>query len=169
MNTALYPNAPTGSSANALTLSEDDKTLYIANADNNCLAVFDVSQYGNSISKGFIPVGWYPTSVKVIGKNIFVANGKGFTSHANPYGPDPYKKRGQLGFQLGLLKDAKSTQYIGGLMKGTLSIIQQPTDAQLATYSKAVYKNTPYNKEKNCCLVRKRTTQFLKKLETNHP
>ncbi len=148
LNTALYPNAPTGSSANALTLSEDDKTLYIANADNNCLAVFDVSQYGNSISKGFIPVGWYPTSVKVIGKNIFVANGKGFTSHANPYGPDPYKKRGQLGFQLGLLKDAKSTQYIGGLMKGTLSIIQQPTDAQLATYSKAVYKNTPYNKEK---------------------
>jgi YVTN family beta-propeller protein len=116
LNTALYPNAPTGSSANALAISDDNKTLYIANADNNCLAVFDLSQYGNSISKGFIPVGWYPTSVKVIGNTIFVANGKGFTSHANPYGPDPYKKRGQLGFQLGLLKDAKATQYIGGLM-----------------------------------------------------
>jgi YVTN family beta-propeller protein len=148
LNTALYPDAPTGSTTNALAISEDDKKLYIANADNNCLAVFDISKYGNSISKGFIPVGWYPTAVKVIGKNVFVANGKGYTSHANPYGPDPYKKRGQLGFQLGLLKDASSTQYIGGLMKGTLSIFQQPADAQLAIYSKAVYDNTPYNKEK---------------------
>jgi DNA-binding beta-propeller fold protein YncE len=148
LNTALYPDAPTGSTTNALAISEDDKKLYIANADNNCLAVFDISKYGNSISKGFIPVGWYPTAVKVIGNTIFVANGKGYTSHANPYGPDPYKKRGQLGFQLGLLKDASSTQYIGGLMKGTLSIFQQPTDAQLAIYSKAVYDNTPYNKEK---------------------
>jgi len=33
-------------------------------------------------------------------------------------------------------------------MKGTLSIFQQPTDAQLSLYSKAVYDNTPYNKEK---------------------
>jgi DNA-binding beta-propeller fold protein YncE len=148
LNTALYPDAPTGSTTNALAISEDDKKLYIANADNNCLAVFDISKYGNSISKGFIPVGWYPTAVKVIGNTVFVANGKGYTSHANPYGPDPYKKRGQLGFQLGLLKDASSTQYVGGLMKGTLSIFQQPTDAQLAIYSKAVYDNTPYNKER---------------------
>lgn len=148
LNTALYPDAPTGSTTNALAISEDEKKLYIANADNNCLAVFDISKYGNSISKGFIPVGWYPTAVKVIGNTVFVANGKGYTSHANPYGPDPYKKRGQLGFQLGLLKDASSTQYIGGLMKGTLSIFQQPTDAQLAIYSKAVYDNTPYNKER---------------------
>lgn len=148
LNTALYPDAPTGSTTNALALSEDDKTLYIANADNNCLAVFDISKYGTSISKGFIPVGWYPTAVKVIANNIYVANGKGFTSYANPYGPDPYKIRSQLGFQLGLLKDSKSAQYIGGLMKGTLSIIKKPTEAQLAIYSKAVYDNTPYTKEK---------------------
>jgi hypothetical protein len=38
--------------------------------------------------------------------------------------------------------------YIGGLMKGTLSVIDEPTDAALAVYSKAVYKNTPYTKEK---------------------
>jgi YVTN family beta-propeller protein len=148
LNAALYPDAPSGSTSNALALSDDDKILYIANADNNCLAVFDVSKKENSLAKGFIPVGWYPTAVKVIGSNIFVANGKGFTSHANPYGPDPYKKRGQLGFQQGLLKSPKSVQYIGGLMKGTLSIIKKPTDAQLSIYSKAVYENTPYTKEK---------------------
>jgi len=148
LNTALFADAPTGSTTNAVALSEDDKTLYIANADNNCLAVFNVSEKGNSISKGFIPVGWYPTAVKSIGNHIFVCNGKGYSSFANPFGPDPYKKRGQLGFQMGVLKDAKSVQYIGGLMKGSLSIIKKPTDAQLAIYSKAVYDNTPYNKKK---------------------
>jgi YVTN family beta-propeller protein len=38
LNAALYPNAPTGSTTNGLALSYDEKTLYIANADNNCLA-----------------------------------------------------------------------------------------------------------------------------------
>ena len=81
MNAALYPDAPSGSTTNSVALSADEKTLYIANADNNCLAVFDVSNPGSSKSKGFIPVGWYPTCVRVIGNKIFVANGKGFTSH----------------------------------------------------------------------------------------
>ena len=82
LNTALFANAPTGSTANGLALSKNEKTLYIANADNNCLAVFDVSLKSKSKSKGFIPVGWYPSNVKVIGKKIFVANGKGFSSFA---------------------------------------------------------------------------------------
>ncbi|HWJ27779.1 MAG TPA: beta-propeller fold lactonase family protein, partial [Flavisolibacter sp.] len=87
LNAALYPDAPSGSTTNGIALSPDDKILYIANADNNCLAVFDDSQPGQSHSKGFIPVGWYPTNVKVIGKEIWVTNGKGFTSMANPFGP----------------------------------------------------------------------------------
>ncbi|MCY7331029.1 MAG: hypothetical protein LH618_20915, partial [Saprospiraceae bacterium] len=37
--------------------------------------------------------------------------------------------------------------YIGGLMKGTMSIVTEPTEAQLAVYSKAVYTNTPYTKK----------------------
>jgi len=147
LNAALYPNAPSGSTTNGVALSSDEKTLYIANADNNCLAVFDVSKMGESKSKGFIPVGWYPTCVKTIGEKIYVTNGKGFTSFANPLGPDPYKKNAQLGVQKGLLKSTKEVQYIGGLMKGTLSIINTPSEKQLGLYSKAVYVNTPYNKE----------------------
>ena len=75
--------------AMALQLSEDQKTLYVANADNNCLAVFDLSKPGFSKSKGFIPTGWYPTNVKVIGKKIYVSNGKGLSSLPNSKGPDP--------------------------------------------------------------------------------
>ena len=146
LNSALYPQAPAGSATNGIAISEDEKTLYIANADNNCLAVFDISKKGASSSKGFIPVGWYPTSVKVIGNKIYVTNGKGFTSFANPLGPDPYDKNAQLSVQKGSLKSVNDVQYIGGLMKGTLSIIDVPSDKQLSLYAQAVYQNTPYSK-----------------------
>src|SRR6476620_5432276 len=33
-------------------------------------------------------------------------------------------------------------------MKGTMSVIDEPSDAALAAYSKAVYTNTPYTKER---------------------
>jgi YVTN family beta-propeller protein len=146
ISTALYPTRLSGSTTNGLALSEDEKTLYVANADNNCLAVFNVSNPGKSSSKGFIPTGWYPTNVRVAGKKIFVSNGKGFTSMANPDGPQPFKKTDDSGVHVGISAQ-KEVQYIGGLFKGTLSIIDQPTDQQLKMYSKQVYANTPYNKQ----------------------
>jgi YVTN family beta-propeller protein len=148
LNAALYPDAPAGSTSNGLALSGDQKTLYVANADNNCLAVFDVAKPGFSRSKGFIPTGWYPTNVKVIGKKIFVSNGKGFSSSHNVKGPDPTKKDQEVNYQHGDYKQQQSKiQYIGGLFKGTMSIIDEPSDAALARYSKIVYENTPYTKE----------------------
>jgi YVTN family beta-propeller protein len=148
LNTALYPNAPAGSSTNGVALSEDEKTLYIANADNNYLAVFDVSKKLESHSKGFIPVGWYPTAVKTVHGKIYVTNGKGFSSFPNPLGPDPYKRGAQMAYQKGLIKSVKEEQYIGGLMQGTLSIINTPSEKQLGLYAAAVFENTPYTKEK---------------------
>ena len=153
LNAALYPDAPNGSTTNALALSTDEKTLYIANADNNCLAVFDVSNPGTSKSKGFIPVGWYPTNIKVIGKKVFVANGKGFSSMANPYGPNPVGTKQQVNYQEADLGKPKEVQYIGGLFKGTLSIFEEPTETQLAVFSKQVYNNTPYKKEQETIAV----------------
>jgi YVTN family beta-propeller protein len=147
LNAALFPDAPNGSTTNALALSTDEKTLYIANADNNCLAVFDISKPGASKSNGFIPVGWYPTNVKVIGKKVFVANGKGFSSKANPYGPNPFANKQQVNYQQGDLERPKDVQYIAGLFKGTLSIFDEPNANQLAIFSKQVYLNTPYKKE----------------------
>ena len=142
LTASLYPDAPPGSTSNGLALTDDDKTLFIANADNNCLAVFDVSNPGFSSSKGFIPVGWYPTCVKAIGNKIWVTNGKGFTSFANPNGPVPVKQK--VDYQGG----KKEVQYIGGLFKGTMSIIDMPSEKQLSLYAQQVYKNTPYTKEK---------------------
>lgn len=146
ISTALYPTKLTGSTTNGLALSADEKTLYIANANNNCLAVFNVSIPGKSSSKGFIPTGWYPTNVRTLGKKIFVSNGKGFTSMANPNGPQPIKKTDNSGTHTGITPQAE-VQYIGGLFKGTLSIINQPGEADLKAFSKQVYANTPYNKQ----------------------
>lgn len=145
LNAALYPDAPPGSTTNALALGEDDKTLYVANADNNCLAVFDVHEPGSARSKGFIPVGWYPTAVAVIGGKVWVANGKGFTSLANPRGPNPARRRQEVNYRQGDTK-AQPEQYIAGLFRGTMSIFPEPNDRQLGDYSALVYQNTPYTK-----------------------
>lgn len=145
LNAALYPDAPQGSTTNSVALSGDEKMLYVANADNNCLAVFDVSKRGASQSKGFIPVGWYPTCVRTIGNTVFVANGKGFTSLSNAgYRPFGKSDKPASSFQQG----TQRSEYIGGLFKGTLSYFTTPTAVQLSQYSKLVYENTPYNKLK---------------------
>jgi DNA-binding beta-propeller fold protein YncE len=139
MNSALIPDAPYGSTPNAITFNGDESVLMVANADNNYLALFDISVPGESKSMGFIPVGWYPTSVKYLkGKNqLLVANGKGLMSMANPKGPKP-----------GIKQSRKDEQYIGSLFKGTLSIINYPDAKQLGDYSRQVYSNTPYFNER---------------------
>jgi YVTN family beta-propeller protein len=148
LNAALYPNAPSGSTTNGLALSADGKTLYVANADNNCLAVFDVAWPGRSNSKGFIPVGWYPTNLKLVGKKLWVVNAKGLSSMANPYGPNPVTATPTVDWHLGEARKPMKEQYIAGLFKGSLSILPPPDTWQLSVYTKAVYANTPYTKQK---------------------
>lgn len=138
LNTAMSPIAPPGSTPNALAIDASRKRLYVANADNNCLTVFDVSNPGRSRSLGFIPVGWYPTALRVhpATGEVFVANGKGFTSAPNPLGPNPMKR-------------SKEEEYIGAMFKGTLSRIAAPDDVALAAYSAQVCRNNRYTDEKS--------------------
>jgi len=58
--TALFPKSPEGSTPDAVALTPDGKTLFVANADNNCIAVVDVETPRQSGVRGFIPTGWYP-------------------------------------------------------------------------------------------------------------
>ncbi len=136
---SLYPNAPAGSTPNSLALTPDERTLFVANAGNNNLAVFDVRRPGRSRSLGFIPVGWYPTSVRVTpnGKHLLVANGKGGSSKANPDGPEPGKKT----------KTETISQYIGQILRGTLSVIDVPSPAQLAGYTATAFQCSPLKRD----------------------
>ena len=145
LSAARYPNAPCGSTTNSVALSRDEKRLYIANADNNCLAVFDVSVPGKSSSLGFIPTGWYPTCVRADKKHVYVLNGKGSRSYANPEGPQPVKKGDRDNYKKA---NKRSAQYIGGLMKGTLSVIDVNKKSDLGAWTKQVYDNMPYSREK---------------------
>jgi hypothetical protein len=107
----------------------------VANADANNLAVFKVAEPGKAQPLGFIPVGWYPTSVRYSarGKKIYVANAKGLASKANRYGPGPYNQR----------RLAPVYEYIGGLFHGTLATIDMPTPKQMADYSRQAYACSP--------------------------
>jgi YVTN family beta-propeller protein len=144
LNAALYPDSPSGSTSNSLALGNDDKILYVANADNNCLAVFDVSEPGSSSGMGFIPTGWYPTCVRVVKDKILVSNGKGNTNVVNPHGPNPYRRGEQVVYQQGGETKTMRVQYIAGMFKGTLQVIDVPGPDQAGVFSQAVYDNTPF-------------------------
>ncbi len=147
LNSSLYPDAPPGSTTNSVALSKDEKILFIANADNNCIALFDVSVPGKSKSKGFIPTGWYPTCVRIVNDKILISNGKGLSSMANPYGPDPTRRGQVVTYQQGGKEHKIKVQYIAGLFRGTLNILPVPGPELLAIYSQAVFSNVPYTKK----------------------
>ena len=99
IRTSLFPRAPEGSTPDALAVAPDGKTLYVANADNNCVAVIDIADPERARSSGFIPTGWYPTAVAVTpdGKNLLVGVGKGNETQAEPavQGQDQARRRAQ--------------------------------------------------------------------------
>ena len=135
IGTAIDPKAPPGSTPNSLALSPDESMLFVANANTNDLAVVNVKDPGGSAPLGFIPVGWYPTSVRLArdGKTIYVTNGKGGSSRANRDGPRP----GFAG------RPSPIQEYIGGLFQGTLSTIPMPAPRQMTAYSQTVYDCSP--------------------------
>ena len=134
INCALYATAPNGNTPNSLCLTPDGAILFVANADNNNLAVFNVARPGDTKPLGFIPTGMYPTSVRYDehAKRILVANGRGATVKANPKGPNPL-----------LPKNATIREYIAGLYRGTLGIIDMPSEEQMVKYSKQAYQCSP--------------------------
>lgn len=143
IDVCIVPNAPLGSTPNALALTSNGKTLYVADADNNAVAVVDVSQPGHSISRGYIPTGWYPTAVYLNGNGsrarLVIANGKGAKSQPNAAQWRDSRQSGRKG-----LGDSKNPAYIAALLQGTVSVLPLPEGRKLASYSEQVYQNSPY-------------------------
>jgi DNA-binding beta-propeller fold protein YncE len=135
---SLYPSAGVGNTPNSLCLTPDGQMLFVANADNNNVAVFKVAEPGKAQPLGFIPAGWYPTSVRYDPneKRLYVANGTGTTPLANPQGINTLLPRNQT-----------VRQYIAGLFRGTLSVIDLPTPSRLAEYSKEAYACSPLRED----------------------
>ncbi len=138
IGTAIAPDAPDGSTPNALALTEDETILFVSNANTNNLAVVNVEEPGESRPMGFVPVGWYPTSVRLSadGKTLLVTNGKGAMSKANRNGPQP-APGGR----------PPTVEYIAGLFEGTLSMVPMPNPGQLAVMTKTVYACCPLDRD----------------------
>lgn len=108
-----------------LALSPDHKTLYVAEAGINAVGVIDLNDFS---VKGHIPVGWFPSKLRVSpdGKKLIVANAKGFGSGPNG-GP--------------AFNEDEAGWYIGNLMKGSVSIMDIPGPDQLKTLTQKVKDN----------------------------
>ena len=108
-----------------LALSPDKQRLYVAASGINAVAVIDTK---NLKTIGFIPTGWFPAKVQVSpdGSKLIVANAKGFGSGPN----------GGSTFSMG-----PEGSYIGSLMKGTVQIIDIPSDKELQKLTEKVVAN----------------------------
>jgi len=108
-----------------LALSPDQNRLYVAESGINAVAVIRLSDFK---VLGHIPTGWFPSKLKVSndGKKLIVANAKGFGSGPN----------GGKNFKIG-----KEGSYIGSLMKGTVEVLNIPTDDELQKMTEKVISN----------------------------
>jgi DNA-binding beta-propeller fold protein YncE len=137
-----------GANTNSVTLSPDEKQLYVTNGNLNSVAVVQLGE-SNSGSRiiGLIPTGWYPNAVSFSGdgNTAYVVNSKSPTG-ANPkfcyaYGPPPPPP--PLG--TGRANCVGSQQYNPQRVKAGLQTFTRPTTDQLATLSAQVAKNNRFS------------------------
>jgi len=135
INVGPTARAPQGSTPNALTLDRKNQMLFVANADNNCIAVVNVKEAGESHVMGFIPSGWYPSALLLTSKlMLYIGNSKGLEPHANPMGPNSP-----------LLNGAPTKDSVRDIQRGTVNIVPVTNlKNEIKQWTKQVYENTPY-------------------------
>ncbi len=109
-----------------ITLSRDEKTLYVALLGFNAIVVIDVP---TKKTKGLIPTGWGPTRVQLSKdeQTLYVISCRGLG--AGPNGGANFKAPIQ-------------GTYIGDIQLGSFQKIKMPSTETLATYTNQVINNT---------------------------
>ncbi len=109
-----------------LTLTKDEKTLYVALLGFNAVAVIDVA---TRTTKGLIPSGWGPTRVQLSGdeRELYVITCRGLGAGPN----------GGQGFVMPPQGD-----YIGDIQLGSFQKVIVPDSVQLAGYTRQAIENT---------------------------
>ena len=125
-----------GAAPNSLTLSPDERTLYVTNGGMNAIAVIAIAPGAPHRVVGLIPTGWYPQSISVArdGKTLYDVNSK---SNA---GPNP--SRGGVPLPDATFRAHEAAnQYVLQLEKAGLQAIPVPNRQALAWLTKKVAAN----------------------------
>ena len=139
--TLVGPDSSNGNVPTNLTLSPDEKTVYVTNAGTNSVSVVDVTA-ATPVVKGMIPTGWYPNAVAVStdGGKLYVVNGK------SPTGPIP---------------NGTSESYDEQLLKAGFLTLPVPGAAELAKLTAQVASNNGVGRKPDA--KERATFAFLKK------
>ena len=110
------------------------RTLLVANADNNSVAVVDVARRARAASRASSPpAGIRPASPSTPrARTCSLLSGKGLTAVPNPRGPQPTDAR-------------EGSTYIAGILSGALSILTRPDARALARMTERVFAISAYN------------------------
>lgn len=137
IKTSIHFLDPVGSTPDALAVDPAGKRLYVANADNNDIAVVNITRKNNSEVEGFIPTGWYPSALAISqdGKALYVGIAKGLGSRAN---------LPALGAAPRRLLDARNPyDFVGDTLTGYVSIVDVPNERTLRQWTQQVIQNFP--------------------------
>jgi DNA-binding beta-propeller fold protein YncE len=126
-----------GSNTNGVTLSADEKTLYVSNGNLNNVAVVALRPNKSRVL-GLIPTGWYPNSVSVSadGSYLYIVNGK------SPTGPNPGSCKGLTTESTAQCN--ASNGYNLQLIKAGLQVLPTPKTKQLDKLTDTVARNNHF-------------------------
>jgi YVTN family beta-propeller protein len=139
ISTTLTPLAPEGSTPDALAVDDARKLLYVANADNNSLAVVSIANRAHGAVIGFVPTGWYPSALALTdkGRMLFIGTAKGEAGHPDPRGPHSPLATNRVG-------DGDGSVHT--LQTGSVEALPvADLKAKLPGWTRRVTENTPYN------------------------
>jgi YVTN family beta-propeller protein len=166
INVRLAENALIGGSPESLALNADESTLYLANAHANAVVVVSLSNKARGVAgarperveredreshngdadrskvRGFIPTGQYPSAIAMVGRTIFVGNGKG----------TGFQNSSLVVDNSGMVPNLSNDRFPGGgrgergqhglpLISGNISAIPDPDERALAAYTQQVMRN----------------------------
>ena len=123
---APFEDGKPGVAPTALALSPDGNTLYVALGAINAVAVYDVRvapALGGGLLRGLIPTAWYPSSLDISSDGKYLAVGALFG-----VGSGVGETEGSPG---------KRGRYVFA-ERGSVSVIEVPSQEQLAAYSLVV-------------------------------
>src|SRR5438445_2570437 len=153
----LAEGALPGASPEGVALSDDEKTLYVANAHSNAVALVALSEKASGAKAtgktaegakskilGFIPTGQYPSAIAIADGKLFIGNGKGTGFEPSSmrvsnsgFTPNPPN----AAFPPDKEKNRQGGQYSGSIVSGNISVLALPDLPALSRYT----QQTPQN------------------------